>query len=261
MPLKILCDGGSGDLLYVIKNLNHDYRVIKISSSSHLLEEYQYIELISKLYVNQINPIVKIYEKGKLRLDKKFYYYYIMENLDEPKYIILDKFIQNHYKISELSVLQKKMVYTIFKNIIHAVSIFKKAGYSHCDLHTQNIFIDTETFDIKIIDFGLAKEGSCEQGRKTTSKIIDTYIKCRKSTEFHKLMLLWNSDYIDSDLAMIGTILCIFFDKCHEEFQILEYISKMINTQLNNRAEHILDKMFINYIYIIDSIFKKNKFI
>lgn len=211
-------EGKSGDYLFIIRNEHCDKFIIKVSTNTNLLVELEYTEQISKLYTNySFNPIISVIKSGTFNTSNKKsieYYYYVMEILDPQRYQLLDEFIIHQNK--QRSTSDKVVIKNVFENIIQAVSIFKKAGYSHCDLHTQNIFVNKDTFKIKIIDFGLAKKGKCEQGRQLTSKIVETGKKVNVFTLLTHLELLKTKD-IDSDLAMLTSILYIIIAKNGDE--------------------------------------------
>lgn len=57
--------------------------------------------------------------------------------------------------VAELPLDQQK---TLTKNYFRQMEAMHSAGIAHGDMHSQNVMFDINTLDVKIIDYGLAKE-------------------------------------------------------------------------------------------------------
>lgn len=133
-------------------------------------------------------------------------------------------------RLKEIQSKNKRLVYALANVILNLRYRYK---IQHCDLHTDNIYVDFEESDIqsepivKIIDFGQASYDSCSKQRELSSVLASVAKKC-------------NLPYIDSMLKVA-------------KGEVLSFLSnKRIITQL----EIDPDTMF--FLYIVNILKLKN---
>ena len=63
---------------------------------------------------------------------------------------------------SNVTPLSRKVLLTIFYNILHAIDKLHKLGIGHGDLKPENILINPKTYEIQIIDFGISCMSDCK---------------------------------------------------------------------------------------------------
>jgi serine/threonine protein kinase len=243
--IKVLTEGASGDSLIKIKDKGKTY-IIKLSKNMNNFNNEIYFGMLLYTMFKNKNPIVKIFDYGFSCLyDSNLYFYYIMEDLSTD-YEEYDKFVMKYCLKTLLSETDLYAIRSVFKNIFYAIKIFKLKGINHCDLHTYNIFVNEKDYSIKIIDFGLANKTKCKVSRTTTTKIINTFKKCkRNSIKMYGDILVENvtNKSLDSDLSMLITLTSLFFynKEKSKQFQTLEQISENINTNNGNKKK-LLDE-------------------
>lgn len=136
---KLLGQGDEGKVFIGFDNLNNTIAIKFVKNKTNYLQE------VSCLY-----KIKSMCDKNLLCLIDNFEYekYYVIVTDYQPGYITFSDFLVIHDKITKQDKLK---IYKKFKFIVHQLH---KIKIEHGDLHLDNILINPQTFDIKIIDFG-----------------------------------------------------------------------------------------------------------
>ncbi len=114
-------------------------------------------EAFIQFYLNGIEPdfIPAVYAMAKEDIAGADHFYIEMDYLAKPTYMnILDYF-------NDLNNRRRPITYEIFKSVLYNVCYIlnrleTKTSFVHRDFKTNNIMINTQNWDIKVIDFGLA---------------------------------------------------------------------------------------------------------
>ena len=138
---------------YIINKILGEKNISAKIFSCKIIDYIEYKKHIS-------NSLIIDYNKEEL-LNKKF---------KNKKFGYIDmEFLKNHRTISRKDIENKKIKNKILKKI----SEIHNLGIRHCDLHLQNIMINNDNEEIKIIDFS----NSLRNKKKVSSKKINDLIK------------------------------------------------------------------------------------
>lgn len=85
----------------------------------------------------------------------------IMENING---CVLKNYLRNES-------ININVISTIVHNLINAVNALHDCGYAHGDLHSENIIV-TDTYDVKLIDFGNSEYINKNPNHKYVTKLI-----------------------------------------------------------------------------------------
>lgn len=164
--LEKVGEGGMGEVYLALDKKTGDTVAVKL-----LFDVYSR----DKLYINRFNKevsigkkldnehIIKIMVSGKLRGR----YYAVMEY---AKGITLREYIDRAQKGEIKTSIND--IKSIILQIAHALSYAYKNGLAaHRDIKPENIIIDIQTKQIKVADFGIAKVGSADISKSSTSNI------------------------------------------------------------------------------------------
>uniref|UniRef100_A0A6C0J8F6 non-specific serine/threonine protein kinase n=1 Tax=viral metagenome TaxID=1070528 RepID=A0A6C0J8F6_9ZZZZ len=141
---EIIGKGGKGTV-YKCKKLNKDYVIKKIKNEKNSLNEVYMMEI-----VKDIPGVVKILEY----FEKNENIFIVMEYLEN--HLDLFDFISNVVRIKEDSAK------IIFSQTLFSVEACFDRGIFPGDIKDENIIIDIETLNSKLIDFGNSKKVSDE---------------------------------------------------------------------------------------------------
>jgi serine/threonine protein kinase len=244
--------GKSGDLILRViplKKKKEHYYILKASLNSASMEkEIHNTQNVAKLFKTRNNPIVKIRDAGQMRFKERKYYFYLMDDLSTSARLLRD-IILDYCKSPKDDFLK-----SVFMNLFDVIAVLKRNSWSHCDLHTENIFVQTNG-NIKIIDLNWASQSTCMKARKVTSTIVRDYLKCKGSLSAVKLYLDLLAQEVkklnvDSDLSMFISILSILYlnNDNVKLFLYLEHLSKEINQTQHTSKK--LDK-FLNHFKLV----------
>ena len=64
---------------------------------------------------------------------------------------------------------------TVHKQVFETIDKLHRAGVVHNDIHTENIMVNPETLDVKIIDFGLASDAPATVAGRSGRDVMDDY--------------------------------------------------------------------------------------
>lgn len=281
--VKVLTAGKSGDIPLIVYNFNNlPTSILKITSTFNqekLKMEYDITKECINLFMNgnfntkwisdgynNYLPIVNVMMNffNVIRFRDELYSGYFMEDLTTD-YIRLHEYLTDKSSGIQYQIDRPKMFTCLFKTLKH----FKRNFYSHCDLHTKNIFIEKSTSRIKIIDLGLAcKNILCKKRRKITADIVDAIVT-RHGRDKLKLILIniagqFNKSVMDSDLAMFVTILNIHYEINSSEYRILNVLNKTVaelilnsNNLVQNERIEKMENILSNFENLIKGIIQK----
>jgi serine/threonine protein kinase len=254
---KRLSGGRSGDDLFILECDSTQY-ILKCSLKQELCSEITYTMDCYRLFekLGSFNPIVKIHEYNvdpqyPCIVENTYYpYYYIMEYLGA--YSSLSQCIQGFQNSQQLSEIL--LVYGALKSLLECICTMKKHGFSYCDLHPENVFVDREKGRIKLIDFGLVKReyAPCERSRFTTSrfqKLSPSYTHYVKST-VNLLIQELKENTFDSDIGMLLSILELVIpaesSKIASLFFYAQHIYQVMNSTDTESKEYSM-AVVLNY--------------
>ena len=143
--IKLLGEGSFGTI-YLVSKENKMYVIKELS-----LKMYNSTSIIT----NEINILDKIYKKGcvdyllcyKGSFFEQNFAYIITEEFENST--TLEDFIFNNQKLS------RKILISIFKQLINAFAYLHKLNIVHNDIKLNNILINKE-YKIQVIDFGIS---------------------------------------------------------------------------------------------------------
>lgn len=245
--------GRGGDMLYKIASMDKQSSwFIKLSPHSILLNEiYTTFQTYDILKSESVNPVVEIVQFSKdigdtILFFGQEYYYYMMEDLQEAGYVPLN--------ILLCVIDMKPKIAAIFGSLLDILYIMKKDNISHCDLHTDNVFVNPDTLQIKLIDFGLGRIGNCRSSRYITKRLLDNVKQC--SPNRHRFgwfdLLNASTSKFDSDFGMLITLIESYFDVSTKEVKYLRKLTK----QLYRETKQFLRKDIRSRIEVLDNLYK-----
>lgn len=123
------------------------FQLPKDSHNQDLTNDIKH-ELSTLLLVNGHPNIIKIYDNFIIRTTSGNSLYVIIT--EYCQYGNLHEYSSNHY------IINQKMQYQIFFQVLQAIKFIHDKGMSHGDIKSQNILID-ENHSVKICDFGFSK--------------------------------------------------------------------------------------------------------
>ena len=129
--------------------------VFKNTSSTNMIPNE--VKLLQK--VQNIEGVIKMLDF----INEKDCYYIVMEKINECEDLF--QFLNNSGPLTE------KFIRKMFHNIVKTVMKCRERGVFHRDLKDENILVDLNTFEIKLIDFGVG----CEYDYKEPEKMIKEY--------------------------------------------------------------------------------------
>jgi hypothetical protein len=251
--LKQFTAGKSKDIVLQAL-MNRKQVIVKLSKNIESLKyEASSTNNISKLYKDsEYNPIVQILASGKKAEYKgKTYAYYVMEDLSSEYETLHDVIHRN--------CLLKRWVDdipTIFKNLFEVLIILKLNLMSHCDLHTENIFVHRVTKTIKIIDWNMTSR-LCKKKRQLTAVILKEYIYCKSTRVLFQfknfLKQILSRKGIDSDIFMFIKILGLFYYN-EGQFQALKSFPRIIYEALGTQNKQVVTSTLSAFRFILHSI-------
>jgi|LakMenEpi03Aug12_release.lakeMendotaPanAssembly.Ray.scaffolds.fasta_scaffold163963_3 hypothetical protein len=234
--------------------LNGEKVIVKLSKNiKSLSHEAHSTKNISKLYNDfDYNPIVQVLVSGKQAEYKgNTYAYYAMEDLS-------DEYETLHDVIRRNCLLKKWVddIPTIFKNLFEVLMVLKLNMMSHCDLHTENIFVHRVTKTIKIIDWNMTSR-ICKKKRQLTAVILKEYIYCKNARTLFQLKnfmkQILSKKGIDSDVFMFVKILGLFYYN-EGQFQALKSSPRIVYEALDMQNKQVIVNTLSAFRFILHSI-------
>lgn len=233
--------GTYGIVFYVCeKNTKYIYAVKKFINSKNckeipkdVVKEIMYIKYINK-YISSTVKFYGIYIDTCINM--------IMEKMD----VTLDTYFFD--VLMYLDEFEKNNILTkIFYKVMRAIYNIHSLGIIHNDLKPNNIMIDVNNLDVKIIDFGMAKfEGSiCET--EIIFQIKDPSLEMEKYKEYisDEEKLLTTS--YESDIYSLSVIFMNLIND--DEFKKYVTIDGQTYTVVEKSEKYILTKYYptVNY--------------
>jgi serine/threonine protein kinase len=137
-----LLDCGEFSCVFLALDENNNWVALKVTDNINKLEE---IECLLKLR--------GLCGENILCYIESFNIYF----LDKDWLVIVTEFLSGYISLNtylKSNTLTKNKKITIMKNIVKIINFIHKFGILHNDLNKENIMIDPNTLNIKIIDFG-----------------------------------------------------------------------------------------------------------
>lgn len=128
-----------------------------------------------------------------------------LENIECKSALILE-YAQNYTLFEYLYYnggFEEKLARTYFRKVVNSINALHDAKICHRDLKTENILLD-EKYDIKICDFGFAKEFN-DYNRDRMSKVLGTEGYMAPEIEEGK-----RYDGVKADVFSLGVLLFLF---------------------------------------------------
>ena len=188
-----------------------------------------------------------------------------IENQNE--YFIVLEYIPNYIVLSSVikqDLINKRNGLNIINNLCMSILELQKLGYAHNDLKPDNILVDIENSNVKLIDFGLAikegyvtKKGTHISGTREY-KDINLYLKVKEKDvpyEIRKMADYWAFGIIVYEIVMKETPYSLYYD-------IDDNDEKLSKSELKRRKNIIMENYSQNYEPKNDNNCKKvNKFL
>jgi hypothetical protein len=200
--IKQLGEGGFGTVFLALDNKNGNTVVIKVMENTPSSKN-EYTDMLDvKSKCHEFFPcVIERIENGKLA-------YIVMESSPEYKDMfeyILDGRIPA--MITGDDGIEKQTVVNVFSNIVRAVQYLHSIDMVHSDLKPENVLVNIETGDIKIIDFGVACRGPHCQIAPNEFKGTPIYFDPELHRKLRRGLTLTTEDLKRGDVWAVGMII------------------------------------------------------
>lgn len=227
---KLLGKGGFGSVNLVEKNSKlYIHKIIKYNEPKKLLSAVNEVDILKFLSKNNCKKYIACYEEHFINFENQTFNIItkLYPNFNNEEAPTLFDFINQNF--NNPNIYNLKNVFLIIKNILRAIIHLHVNNIIHNDLKPENILINTQTFEICIIDFGF----SCKKCHQCifgyTENYAHPYIIQNKNLKY----LTYNEIYDIYSLSIIFK-------------QLIKYI-KSIRYKTENDI--------INYLYKIKMIY------
>lgn len=245
--------GKSKDIVLQAK-LDEQTVIVKLSQNiDSLRNEAMMTKQVSRLFNTfSHNPIVQIVASGKKAIyNGKTYAYYAMEDLSEEYEVLHDVIRRNCLLENWIDDIPR-----IFTHLLNVLAVLKSNLLSHCDLHTENIFVHRQTQKIKIIDLNMASR-LCTKRRQLTAVILKEYFYCKNARTLFQLKnfleQIISAKNIDSDIFMFIKILGLFYYD-EGQFQALKIFPRIIYEAMEKKNKDNIDRALDAFVIIFNTI-------
>jgi serine/threonine protein kinase len=134
---------------YYDKNNNHIENKTDIENSNQIIYTWKIpLEIALMIRVRHIKNCIKIIDY----LEQKNCFIIIMERIENSKDLF--DLISDHANLDVCNGLSEPVVKDYFRQIVETIEAIQKCGIYHLDIKDENILINLDTNQIKLIDFG-----------------------------------------------------------------------------------------------------------
>ena len=206
--------------------------VFKNTSSTNMIPNE--VKLLQK--VQNIEGVIKMLDF----INEKDCYYIVMEKINECEDLF--QFLNNSGPLTE------KFIRKMFHNIVKTVMKCRERGVFHRDIKDENILVDLNTYETKLIDFGIG----CEYDYKEDPNKMFEVQNFRGTLEFSPPECFKDENYQEESLTVwsLGILLYVMLHNGEIPYNTRMEICfgklNWKNTKLSDEAQNLIDQCLMN---------------